>query len=311
MAIVEVDHLTKDYGSGRGVFDVSFSINEGECYGFLGPNGAGKSTTIRHIMGYSKPDKGECRLFGKECFSHSAKLLKKVGYIPGEIALPSGVDGEEFLKMMGDMNGNEDPKRLQYLLDYFALDEASLKIPTKRLSLGLKRKLAVVEAFASNPDVLIMDEPTSGLDLLMQEKFIELVKQSKKEGKTILLSSHIFSEVDACCDRIGIIKDGKIISEFEADSLRHNDRKKYRIHFESPAEYHRFLNENEKISFATILEKHDYSNVVILSCLDKDCNQLIEGLAKYQIVSFSSSRESLEDYFMKFYKEDKNFGGAL
>src|SRR5574344_68838 len=307
MAILEVDHLTKDYGSGRGVFDISFSISKGECYGFLGPNGAGKSTTIRHIMGYSKPDIGECRLFGEECFSHSDKILKSVGYIPGEIALPSGLDGEEFLDMMGKMKGNEDKKRLQDLLDYFALDEASLKIPTKRLSLGLKRKLAVVEAFASDPEVLVLDEPTSGLDLLMQQKFIDLIKKSKEEGKTILLSSHIFSEVDACCDRIGIIKDGKIISEFVADSLRHNDRKKYRIHFASVSEYQRFNQENEKISFATILERHDYSNVVILSCLDEDCNKLIEMLAHYQIVSFSSSRESLEDYFMKFYKENKDF----
>lgn len=311
MAILEVDHLTKDYGSGRGVFDVSFSVNKGECYGFLGPNGAGKSTTIRHIMGYSKPDIGECRLFSRECFSYSAQILKRVGYIPGEIALPSGVDGAEFLDMMGKMKGHEDKKRLQDLLDYFALDDASLKIPTKRLSLGLKRKLAVVEAFASDPEVLVLDEPTSGLDLLMQQKFIDLIKKSKEEGKTILLSSHIFSEVDACCDRIGIIKDGKIISEFDADSLRHNDHKKYRIHFASALEYQRFNRENSNPAFASILERHDYSNVVILSCLDSKCNQLIETLAQYQIVSFSSSRESLEDYFMKFYKETKDFGSAL
>lgn len=311
MAILEVDHLTKDYGSGRGVFDVSFSINQGECYGFLGPNGAGKSTTIRHLMGYSKPDSGECRIYGKECFSHYAENLKNVGYIPGEIALPNALDGEEFLKMMSSMEGVGNLKKKQELLDYFSLDEASLKIPSKKLSLGIKRKLAIVEAFLKDPNILILDEPTSGLDPIMQKKFIDLIKKEKGDGKSILLSSHIFSEVDATCDRIGIIKDGRLVSEFVADSLRHNDTKTYRLHFGSAGEYQRFNKENPSLPFARILERHDYSSVVILSCVDDKANDLIALLSKYDIISFSNKKESLEEYFMKFYKEEKSFGGAL
>lgn len=311
MAILEVDHLTKDYGSGRGVFDVSFAVNPGECYGFLGPNGAGKSTTIRHLMGYSKPDSGECRIYGEECFSHYAENLRNVGYIPGEVALPDAINGRQFLEMMGSMEGGIDGKRLQSLLSYFSLDEASLQIPSKRLSLGIKRKLAIVEAFLKDPGILILDEPTSGLDPIMQKQFIELIKKKKGEGKSILLSSHIFSEVDATCDRIGIIKDGRIVSEFMADSLRHSNTKTYRLHFGSDSEYRRFNNDNPSLPFARILERHDYSSVVLLSCVDEKVNELIALLSKYDIISFSNKKESLEEYFMKFYKEEKNFGGAL
>src|SRR5574344_139376 len=144
MSEIEISHLTKDYGSGRGVFDVSFSVNKGECFGFLGPNGAGKSTTIRHLMGFSKPDSGECKIFGKDCFKNYNKILNNVGYVPGEIALPEGLNGKEFLDMMAKMYKKDETKRIKELLEYFELDDASLKINTKRMSLGIKRKLAVV-----------------------------------------------------------------------------------------------------------------------------------------------------------------------
>jgi len=311
MAVIDVDNLTKDYGSGRGVYNVSFHIDKGECYGYLGPNGAGKSTTIRHLMGFSRPDSGSCRILGYDCFSSYFKSLKQVGYIPGEISLPTGLNGKEFLKMISEMEGVKNGGREQELLSTFELDEASLSIPSKRLSLGIKRKLAIVAAFISDPSVLILDEPTSGLDPLMQEKFIKLILNERSRGKTILLSSHIFGEVDATCDKIGIIKDGKLVSEFEADSLRHNDRKTYRIHFSSQESYKIFCIENPKPGFCSILEKHDYSSVVILSCLDEKVNDLISLLSSYDIASFSSSKESLQEYFMKFYKEDIDYGAKL
>ncbi|MFA6755567.1 MAG: ABC transporter ATP-binding protein [Bacilli bacterium] len=309
MSVLEVKHLTKDYGSNRGVFDVSFSIKKGEVYGFLGPNGAGKSTTIRHLMGFSKPDSGECKIFGKDCFKNYHNILNNVGYVPGEIALPQGLNGKEFLDMMAKMYKKDESKRIKELLEYFELDDASLMINTKRMSLGIKRKLAVITAFAGDPDVLILDEPTSGLDPLMQERFIALIKEEKKKGKTILLSSHIFSEVDATCDRIGIIKDGHLVNEFIADDLRHSDKKTYRIHFNDNNNYKKFI--ALKSSFYDLIEKHAYSNVVLVSCFDKDINLLVDLLTKYDVISFSTKKESLQDYFMKFYKEDQKFGGAL
>lgn len=311
MPLLEVDHLTKDYGSGRGVFDVSFSVGKGEVYGFLGPNGAGKSTTIRHLMGFSKPDSGECRMFGRDCFTHYSENLKHLGYIPGEIALPQGLTGKSFFSMMEEMERCKGTPRLKELEDYFELDEESLRQPTKRMSLGIKRKIAVITAFLNDPDILILDEPTSGLDPLMQERFIAYVRNEKERGKTILLSSHIFSEVDATCDRIGIIKDGHLVSEFEADDLRHSDRKTYRIHFRDRASYERFRDTHKADKPFKITDCHDYSNVIFVNCLDENVNALVKDLATYKVASFSSSRESLQDFFMKFYKEDRDFGGAL
>ena len=231
MSVIDVKQLTKDYGSGRGVFDVTFGVGKGEVFGFLGPNGAGKSTTIRHLMGFSRPDGGSTEIFGKKTFERYFEILGKVGYIPGEIALPAGLTGWEFLRMMQSLQGVRDEKRLNYLLKLFELDPSG---ETKRMSLGVKRKLAVVAAFMNDPDVLILDEPTSGLDPVMQDVFVDFVKKEKSRGKTILLSSHIFSEVDATCDRIAIIKDGRLVSVFEADELRHSAQKVYEVYF-SPA----------------------------------------------------------------------------
>ena len=221
MSVIEVNHLTKDYGSGRGVFDVSFRVEEGEVFGFLGPNGAGKSTTIRHLMGFSKPSSGDTKILGLDSFKDYSKILFNVGYIPGEIALPAGLTGYEFISMMQDMYGIHNQEMLDKMIKLFDLTDNVLKGDTKHMSLGVKRKLAIVTAFMSDPKVLILDEPTSGLDPVMQQNFINFILEEKQRGKTILLSSHIFSEVDATCDRIAIIKDGKIVSEFVANDLKH------------------------------------------------------------------------------------------
>ena len=308
MSVIDVKHLTKDYGFGRGVFDVSFQVEKGEVFGFLGPNGAGKSTTIRHLMGFSRPDRGETRIFGKESFHKYNEILSSVGYIPGEIALPAGLTGWEFLRMMQDMQGRKNKEKLNELLSLFELDPSG---DTKHMSLGVKRKLAVVTAFMSNPDVLILDEPTSGLDPVMQEVFIDYLKNEKKRGKTILLSSHIFSEVDATCDRIAIIKDGKIVSDFVADDLRHASQKNYRISFDSITDYDRFLADNGKREELKIIERDAESNSLVVATDDAYINSVIETLSAYSVCGFTHLKETLEDYFMKYYKEDKDFGGAL
>ena len=309
MGVIEVEKLTKDYGSGRGVFDVSISVNEGEVFGFLGPNGAGKSTTIRHLMGFSKPDSGSTRIFGKETFNKYYEILGKVGYIPGEIALPAGLTGWEFLRMMQDLQKIKNEERLKFMLDLFELDDVNLKGETKRMSLGVKRKLAIVAAFMSDPSVLILDEPTSGLDPVMQEQFIKFIHEEKARGKTILLSSHIFSEIDNTCDRIAIIKDGKIVSTFVADDLKHASRKFYTLAFENEAEAKLFDDKAKKIP--SLIETGRSDGVRNISVEDGDLNFLIRGIADMKVVSFGNRKESLQDYFMKFYKEDKDFKGAL
>ena len=309
MNVIEVNNLTKDYGSGRGVFDVSIAVNKGEVFGFLGPNGAGKSTTIRHLMGFSKPDSGETLIFGKPTFKKYYEILDKVGYIPGEIALPAGLTGYEFIRMMQDMQGVKNDAQLKRMLDMFELSDEVLYGDTKRMSLGVKRKLAVVTAFMHDPEVLILDEPTSGLDPVMQDVFVKYIHEEKARGKTILLSSHIFSEIDSTCDRIAIIKDGRIVSDFIADDLKHASKKYYDVRFKSEADEKTFENKISSISSADMIKTD--GERAYLSVDDKDLNAFISLLSDLDPVAFSNRRESLEDYFMKFYKEDKDFGGVL
>lgn len=308
MSVIDVDHLTKDYGSGRGVFDVSFHINEGEVFGFLGPNGAGKSTTIRHLMGFSKPQEGSTKILGKDSFEEYYTILNNVGYIPGEIALPAGLTGYEFIKMMQDMYRIHNEEQLKKMLNLFELQDNVLKGDTKHMSLGVKRKLAIVTAFMSDPKVLILDEPTSGLDPVMQKQFINFIADEKARGKTILLSSHIFSEVDATCDRIAIIKDGKIVSEFNANDLKHATRKQYLITFDNIDDYKKFLDKMNK-SIMEVSHLNDSNLKILIGCEDKDINEVVNFISKFNIKEFHHIKETLEDYFMKYYKEDRDFGG--
>ena len=281
MSVINVERLTKDYGFGRGVFDVSIHVEKGEVFGFLGPNGAGKSTTIRHLMGFSRPDDGKVEIFGKPTFGKYYEILKNVGYIPGEVALPAGLTGKEFLKMMQDLTGIYNNERLGMLLELFELDEASLLGDVKRMSLGVKRKLAVVSAFMSDPEVLILDEPTSGLDPVMQERFIEFIHKEKERGKTILLSSHIFSEIDNTCDRIAIIKDGKIVSEFVANDLKHASKKYYTVDFKAEADKKKFLESSVGIESLTMI--NDKENEIFISIEDKDLNKTINLLSAVDV----------------------------
>ena len=301
--IINVEHLTKDYGYGRGVFDVSIQVHRGECYGYLGPNGAGKSTTIRHIMGFSKPTKGKITVFGIDSFGHTDQILANVGYLPGEPAIPQGLDGMGFLRMMQDMRGERNDERLAYLLDLYKLNP---NVSVKSMSLGEKRKLAVVAAFMNDPQVLILDEPTSGLDPVMQQVFIRFILEEKKRGKTILLSSHIFSEVDATCDTISIIKDGVHVSTFHADDLKEKDVVTYIIRFATTADRDRFL---EKKFPCEVVKIHTHRPRVTVKVNRKDYQAFFDALKGLNVREFEEKPFTLQDYFMSFYKEEKSFGG--
>ena len=313
--LIEIQNLTQDYGHGRGIFDVSFFVKKGEVFGFLGPNGAGKSTTIRHIMGFSKPQKGHTKVFGMESFDNYYKILKNVGYLPGEIALPEGLTGWEFIEMMENLRGLKNKERLDMLLKRFKLNPIG---ETKRMSLGDKRKLAIVTAFMHDPEVLILDEPTSGLDPVMQQVFIDFIKEEKKRGKTILLSSHIFGEVNATCDRIAIIKDGRIVSEFNANDIKHNENKSYTIAFKNENDLQKFCENIPKISKKSqknqdfCIKSIDNKNLsVCVNINDKNIDKLVSKISEFDILSFKQDKYTLEDYFMQFYKEDKTYGGVL
>ncbi len=302
MAIIEISHLTKDYGHGRGVFDINISVNKGQCFGFLGPNGAGKTTTIRHLMGFSKPQSGNTSICGKPGWGNAAELQNTVGYLPGEIALPSGITGTEFLRMMAKMRRIEDNAYCQKLLERFELNP---DMDTKKMSLGVKRKLAVVTAFMHDPEILILDEPTSGLDPIMQQTFIEYITEEKSRGKTIFLSSHIFHEVDATCDRIAIIKDGRIVSEFDAEQLKEESDKIYRVTFNDKNSLEKLI--NLPYRFSSVNEKKLRARVRIKN---EEINRLISDISELNVADFQEFPFTLEDYFMNFYKEDTVFEGV-
>lgn len=299
MSIIKVANVTKDYGYGRGIFDVSFEVSKGEVFGFLGPNGAGKTTTIRHLMGFIKPQEGSLSISGKDCWKASSIIKRDVGYLPGELAFPHNMTGDEFIAFMASERAITDMSRTKYLKNMFEFDGTER---IKEMSLGNKRKLAVVTAFMHDPKILILDEPTSGLDPVMQDRFIQFVLEEKQAGKTILLSSHIFSEVDATCDRIAIIKDGEVVSTIESHKLKQSTHKAFKIEFASKEDYENFIT---KTTF-TIPIKRELQNQVKINLSDQKMQDLFKELAKVKINFISEIKFTLEDYFMDFYDRDKS-----
>lgn len=232
MSAIQIENLVRDYGGGKGVFDVSFHVDQGEAFGFLGPNGAGKTTTIRHLMGFLKPRAGKCTIDGMDCWSERDKVQTRLGYIPGEISFFDDMSGTEFLRFIADYRRIGTHDRTQELLELFELDPKS-KI--KKMSKGTKQKLGIVAAFMHDPDIILLDEPTSGLDPLMQNRFVNFVAKEKEQGKTILMSSHIFEEVERTCDRIGIIRKGRMTAVDSAAALRERHTRSYTVTLENEA----------------------------------------------------------------------------
>ncbi|MCI9315875.1 MAG: ABC transporter ATP-binding protein [Lachnospiraceae bacterium] len=230
MSVIKIENLVRDYGGGKGVFDISFHVNQGEAFGFLGPNGAGKTTTIRHLMGFLKPRSGKCTIDGLDCWDKRDQVQARLGYIPGEISFFEDLSGTEFLKFITEYRRLGTRSRKEELLERFELDP---KGKIKKMSKGMKQKLGIVAAFMHDPDILILDEPTSGLDPLMQNRFVDLVAEEKKHGKTILMSSHMFEEVERTCDRIGIIRNGRMVAVDDAAALRERHTRKYTVTLES------------------------------------------------------------------------------
>lgn len=300
--MIKVNELTHDYGSGRGVFDVSFEVKKGETLGFLGPNGAGKSTAMRHLMGFSKPQKGSAEIMGMNCCDQSSQIMQRVGYLPGEVTLPEGLKGEQLIRMMQDMRGVKNEQLIKDLIRRFKLDPSG---SVKRMSIGEKRKLAIVAAFMSDPDILLLDEPTSGLDPLMQEEFISFIKEEKQKGKTILLSSHIFSEVEALCDRIAIIKDGRLVSTVSAEEVRHGLHNIMTVELSNDKEFERFEHSGFEVNES---DRENLRCSVVVD--DKDINQFIRMISSFRIKRFSEHSVTLEEYFMHFYKNNRSFGGV-
>jgi ABC-2 type transport system ATP-binding protein len=215
--LLDVQSLTKRYGTRRGVTDVSFSVSEGEVFGFLGPNGAGKTTTIRCVMGFLRPDAGRALVSGHDCWLDPVAVKRLVGYLPTEMALDPGLTGGQLLEYFANLRGGVDARYTAQLAERFGLD---LSRKFRQYSHGNKQKVGIVQAFMHRARLLLLDEPTSGLDPLNQQEFAALVRETRDDGRTVFLSSHILSEVEDLCDRVAIIREGAIVHVGALESIR-------------------------------------------------------------------------------------------
>lgn len=296
MAYIEMNHLTKDYGKGQGVFDLSLEIEKGEIYGFVGVNGAGKTTTIRHMMGFLKPDEGSVTINGLDASKSSAEIKRFVSYVPGEINFPGNTTGEEFLKEQIYLSGRGSWERAKELISLLQLDATA---NVRSMSKGMKQKTALVSAFASDADLLIMDEPSTGLDPLMRDIFLDLLKEEKAKGKTIFMSSNIFQEVEEVADRVAVIREGKIIDVTDMKNIRYNENKVFRMEFKSRIDFDEFLNLNYQLDK---VKREDLQ--VFVQIHDKNIDALIQDLKVFDLVYFKEIKFSFEDYITEIFKEE-------
>jgi len=228
---IETKKLSKYYGKARGIVDVDLAVNEGEIFGFIGPNGEGKSTTIRTLLGLIKKSGGSASIFGMDCEKDKVKILAEVGYLPGEVFYYDKMRAIDLLRYSASFYKKDCTKRIQELADALALD---LNKKIEDMSLGNKKKVGIVQGLLHSPRLIILDEPTSGLDPLMQRTFFDLIQRENERGATVLFSSHILGEVQRICDRVAIIKDGRIVDLRRIDEMRKSSYKKVSITTESP-----------------------------------------------------------------------------
>ena len=295
-AIIEVEQLSKSYGGKRGVVDVTFQVEEGEVFGFLGPNGAGKTTTIRVLMALLRADAGNARVAGKDCWQDSVEIKRIIGYVPGEPALDPNLTGGQILEYFAHLRGGVDEAYLKQLINRLDLD-TNRKF--RQYSTGNKRKVVLIQAFMHKPRVLILDEPTSGLDPLNQQEFDGMVGEAKKEGRTVFLSSHVLSEVEKTCDRVGIIRDGRLVKIGGVHELTDIKRHEITISFARKVPVDTFA----KLDGVTKVETLDNGSAVRIA-IQGAADAVIKAAAQFPVVSLTSYEPSLEDIFLRYYERD-------
>lgn len=302
MLVLKTTNLTKKFGNFTALDGINIELNEGEVYGFIGPNGAGKSTTIRILLGILKATKGMVEIFGKDAWSDAVDIHRRLAYVPGDVNLWPNLTGGEVIDLFVKLRGENNKNKREELIKKFDLD------PTKKCrtySKGNRQKVALVAAFSSEADLYILDEPTSGLDPLMERVFQECVLEAKQAGKSVLLSSHILSEVEKLCDRVGIIRRGKIIETGSLNELRHLTRTNLLVETKESITsinelngVHDVVREEQGLSFQVDTEELD---------------AVIKHVSQFGIVKLESAPPTLEDLFMRHYenKDGKGAGGAF
>ena len=293
---ISVNKLTKFYGSFKAVSNVSFKVNEGEVFGLIGPNGAGKSTTMRSMLNFIFPSSGNITINGLDSKLDYLKIRSLIGYLPGEFTTYENMTGSEFLKHMLYLRGMpENEKYAKELSKKFDLD---LSKKAKNLSKGNKQKIGIIQAFCHNPEILILDEPTSGLDPLKQQVFDELILEYKEKGKTIFISSHVLPEVEMLCDRIAIIKDGRIVTENTMAKLKSMAVNRFEIIFKNEIKIRSF---GKSVGVKNIIQ----SGEKYIFDIEGDVNKFIKKITENKVTSFKTIEPDLEEIFLSFYKKGK------
>ena len=296
MGIISVNNLTKKFGKFTALDNVSLELNEGEVYGFIGPNGAGKTTAIRVLLGIIKASRGEAKIFGKDAWRDAVELHKRIAYVPGDVSLWSNLTGGEVIDLFVKLRGANNKSRRDELTRRFDLDTAK-KCGT--YSKGNRQKVALIAAFSSDADLYILDEPTSGLDPLMEQVFQQCIKEVKAAGKSVFLSSHILSEVEKLCDKVSIIRQGKIIETGSLQELRHLTRTGILVQTRDPI-----------MSLPELKGVYDIKETPQGLSFQIDTVELgnvIKHIAQYGVLTLESAPPTLEDLFMHHYER---VGGA-
>lgn len=292
-AVIETHHLCKNYGRGRGIKDINLRVEAGEVFGFLGPNGAGKTTMIRTLLDFLHPSSGEAKLFGLDSRKDSVAIRRHIGNLPGEFGVDDALTGERLLKFYARLRGVTD---LRYAYELAERLGAELNKPLRRLSRGNKQKIGLVHAMFHQPPLLILDEPSGGLDPLVQEEFLRIIAETSHAGRTVFFSSHILSEVERVCDRVGIIRDGELIKVETTDSLLGKQFRHVRLSFEEVV---------DSAAFAALpgvqdLRSEDHTlNFTLLGGLDA----LIKLTAQHNLLDMQLERPSLEEIFLTYYDQ--------
>ncbi len=290
-AVIRTDKLTKYYGKQRGVIDLDIEVRPGEVFGYLGPNGAGKTTTIRTLLDFIRPTRGRATIFGMDTRQQGATIRRRIGYLPGELALYVNLTGADMVRYSGYLDGSMDWPYVQSLAK--ALD-CDLSRPLRALSHGNRKKVGLILAFMRRPELLILDEPTTGLDPLVQQEFYRLIAGVKAEGKTVFLSSHILPEVERVCDRVGIIREGKLITVENVATLKARALRRLEIHFGGPVPQEKFA---RLAGVRDVTVEDGILHCTVVGSLDA----VIKAAAQFEVLNVISKEPSLEEIFLTYY----------
>ena len=299
-AVIETNSLTKRYGARRGLDGLDLDVRQGEVFGFLGPNGAGKTTTIRILLDLIRPTSGVARILGTDPQAGGPALRRRIGYLAGDFVVDGGQSSRELLTFLANARGGVPAERIERLADRLGID---LRTRIRSLSKGNRQKVGLIQAFMHEPELLILDEPSSGLDPLVQHTFIELVREAKAAGQTVFMSSHVLSEVEQSADRVGIVRDGRMIAVEGFESLRSRAIRRVEVRFDDAV---------PPDAFATIpgVEQVVVDGPVLRCMLAGRADTLLKALAAYPVATITAAEPDLEELFMTFYRGEESTHAA-